>query len=408
MLMSNEVKNKVVESVETKTVQGELTPEQQETLNGLNAECDRISKDMIKRGIMTVPTPMKNQTLYSKEDIVNLSVGRPNYLSILAKKYKDKPSRISTGISELDYVSGGGWVSGINVIGALPNLGKTTILIQSAVKMAQNGVAVVVITNDMRKIDLESKIISQLSYSISGEECYRLSDITNRGVLSFDTEHNKQIAEILENTLQHLHIRDLIEDEDFDSSCEGDLTQDGLSRLEKIFDKYTAVYENVVFIVDSLQQVAGYLDSGKNGVDSILRVFKKWSTKAPIVLVSTLNRSGYSKESGEVGMVSLKESGALEYNTDLLLTMVPLGFVDKTVNEDLKAFKSKDYRDVMITCKKSRDSSERDQKMTLYAPGCTFIAYKEKENSNKSNNKDNAEKGVNLPPATSLNWVGIA
>ena len=100
MLMSNEVKNKVVESVETKTVQGELTPEQQETLNGLNAECDRISKDMIKRGIMTVPTPMKNQTLYSKEDIINLSVGRPNYLSILAKKFKDKPSRVSTGIPE--------------------------------------------------------------------------------------------------------------------------------------------------------------------------------------------------------------------------------------------------------------------------------------------------------------------
>ena len=46
--------------------------------------------------------------------------------------------------------------------------------------------------------------------------------------------------------------------------------------------------------------------------------------------------------------------------------------------------------------------------MTLYAPGCTFIAYKEKENSNKSNNKDNAEKGVNLPPATTVNWSGVA
>ena len=406
--MSNEVKNNVVESVETKTVQGELTPEQQETLNGLNAECDRISKDMIKRGIMTVPTPIKNQTLYSKEDIINLSVGRPNYLSILAKKFKDKPSRVSTGIPELDYVSGGGWVNnGLSVIGALPNLGKTTILIQSAVNMAQNGTAVVFITNDMRKIDLESKIISQISYSISGKECYRLSDITNRDMLSFNTEHNKQIAQILENTLQHLHIRDLIEDEDFDKSCEGDLTQDGLSRLEKIFDKYTAVYEKVVFIVDSLQQVAGYLDTGKNGVDNILRVFKKMSAKAPVVLVSTLNRGGYSKEQGEVNMSDLKESGALEYNTDLLLTMVPLGFVDKTVNEDLKAFKSKDYRDIMITCKKSRDSSERDQKMTLYAPGCTFIPYEEKESKDKSDKTDRPDISINMPPVIS-GWVGIA
>lgn len=391
--MNNE--NKKIESVETKDFIGGVSK-----LAGLE-ELPFESKGFLEP--TAKPVPMKNQTLYSKEDIINLSVGRPNYLSILAKKYKDKPSRISTGIPELDYVSGGGWASGISVIAAAPNIGKSTILIQSAVEMAKNGMAVCYITNDMRTTELVAKIVAQLSYSISGEDCYRLSDITNRDVLSFDTDHNKQIAEILETTLQHLHIRDLIEDEDFDKSCEGDLTQDGLSRLEKIFDKYTAVYENVVFIVDSLQQVAGYLDSGKNGVDSILRVFKKWSATNPVILVSTLNRSGYSKESGDVGMVSLKESGALEYNTDLLLTMVPLGFVDKSLNEDLKAFKSKDYRDIMITCKKSRDSAEKDQKITLYAPGCTFIPYQNNENSESKKVVD-----VELPPANSLNWVGIA
>ena len=413
--MTKKIENNVVESVETKAVQekAELTPEQQEVLKGLNAECDRISKEMIRKGIMTVSTPMKNQTLYSKEDIINLSVGRPNYLSIMAKKYREKPSRVSTGIPELDEVTGGGWVNcGISVVAAAPNVGKTTILVQSALKMAQQGTAVIFISQDMRKCDIESKIISQLSYSISGEECYRLSDITNRDVLSFDTEHNKQIAEMLENTLQHLHIRDLIEDEDFDKSCEGDLTQDGLSRLEKIFDKYTAVYEKVVFIVDSLQQVAGYLDSGKNGVDSILRVFKKWSSKVGIVLVSTLNRSGYSKDGGEIQMVDLKESGAVEYNCDLLVTMVPLGFVDKSLNEDLKAFKSKDYRDVMITTKKSRDSKELDKPMTLYAPGCTFIPYEGKVNtdnakSGKSVKPNNSGENINLPPIDSLNWTNI-
>ena len=87
--------------------------------------------------------------------------------------------------------------------------------------------------------------------------------------------------------------------------------------------------------------------------------------------------------------------------------MVPLGFVDKTVNEDLKAFKSKDYRDIMITCKKSRDSSERDQKMTLYAPGCTFIPYEERESKDKSDKTDRPDISINMPPVTS-GWVGIA
>ena len=348
--------------------------------------------------------PEKKQTLYSQEEMINLSMGKKGYFNIMAQKFRDKPSRISTGIPELDEVTGGGWyANGISVLTAMPNLGKTTILLQSAVEMAKNGNAVVFISNDMRKIDLESRIVSQISYSYKGEDCLRVSDITNSDKLLFCTEHNQIIAETMERTLKYLHIRDLIEDEDFDKSCEGDLTQDGLNRLEKIFDKYTAVYEKVIFIVDSLQQVASYLDTGKNGVDSILRVFKKWSATAPVVLVSTLNRAGYSKETGEINMADLKESGSLEYNTDLLVTMVPLGFVDKSLNEDLKAFKSKNYRDIMLTCKKSRDSAEKDQKITLYAPGCTFIPYQNNENSESKKVVD-----VELPPANSLNWVGIA
>lgn len=391
--MNKEVKK--VESVETKDLLEKVAK-----IEELEFESEGLLEIIPK----PVPVPLKNQALYSQEEMINLSMGKKGYFNIMAQKFRDKPSRISTGIPELDEVTGGGWyANGISVLTAMPNLGKTTLLLQSAVKMAKNGNAVVFISNDMRKIDLESRIVSQISYSYKGEDCLRVSDITNSDKLLFCTEHNQIIAETMERTLKYLHIRDLIEDEDFDKSCEGDLTQDGLNRLEKIFDKYTAVYEKVIFIVDSLQQVASYLDTGKNGVDSILRVFKKWSATAPVVLVSTLNRAGYSKETGEINMADLKESGSLEYNTDLLVTMVPLGFVDKSLNEDLKAFKSKNYRDIMLTCKKSRDSAEKDQKITLYAPGSTFIPYQNNENSESKKVVD-----VELPPANSLNWVGIA
>lgn len=391
--MNKEVKK--VESVETKDLLEKVAK-----IEELEFESEGLLEIIPK----PVPVPLKNQALYSQEEMINLSMGKKGYFNIMAQKFRDKPSRISTGIPELDEVTGGGWyANGISVLTAMPNLGKTTLLLQSAVKMAKNGNAVVFISNDMRKIDLESRIVSQISYSYKGEDCLRVSDITNSDKLLFCTEHNQIIAETMERTLKYLHIRDLIEDEDFDKSCEGDLTQDGLNRLEKIFDKYTAVYEKVIFIVDSLQQVASYLDTGKNGVDSILRVFKKWSATAPVVLVSTLNRAGYSKETGEINMADLKESGSLEYNTDLLVTMVPLGFVDKSLNEDLKAFKSKNYRDIMLTCKKSRDSAEKDQKITLYAPGSTFISYQNNENSESKKVVD-----VELPPANSLNWVGIA
>lgn len=367
-----------------------------------------------KKGTDIVPVPLRKQDYYKEEDIIELSVGRKGYFDILAKRFSEKPSRLSTGIEDLDYVTGGGWVNnGLSVVAAAPNVGKTTILVQSACAMAQQGTTVVYITNDMRKADLEAKIISSMSYFFSGEDCLTLSDITNKNALSVDTPLNRVIATKLETTMKYLHIRDLISDEDFDKKCETDLTLDGMGKLERIFNVYTSVYKNVVFIVDSLQQVAGYIDSGKNGVDTMLREFKRMSATAPVIMISTLNRTGYAKQQGEINFADLKETGALEYNADLLIAMVPKCFVDIEPKEGLKDFKMSKHRDIMITCKKSRDSEERDKAMTLYAPGCTFTPYKgedthvdtsrgyiSKARRGKSNNPV-------LPPAGAMNWGNI-
>lgn len=373
----------------------ELTPEQKKQLEKLTGGLLPVTRP--------VPVPMRNQNLYSEQEMVNLSMGRKGYLDIMAKRYKDKPSRISTGIPELDEVTGGGWyANGLSVITAMPNIGKTTILLQSAVKMAQQGYVVVYVTCDMRKADLEPKIISQISYSLIGDKCLTIKDITNENALSNDTDHIRDIADKLESTMQYLHIRDLISDEDFDTGCDKDITLSDKSRIERVFEKYTTAYEKVIFIIDSLQQVASYTDTGKNGVDIALRRFKEMSATAPIVMVSTLNRGGYEKEQGEINFKDLKETGALEYNADLIVTMVPMGFVVKGKNESLKDFKSKAYRDIMITCKKSRDSSEKDKAMTLFAPGCTFIHYEGKDTPDNQGNKDTED--TKTPPPESVDW----
>lgn len=362
-----------------------------------------------------LPVPMTNQALYSEDYMTDLSMAKPGYLSILAKRYQERPARISTGIPDLDYVTGGGWVNnGISILCAAPNVGKTTILLQSALEMSQQGTAVVYITNDMRKMDLEAKIISQISYSIKGEDCLSLSDITNENALTKeDDEHVKQIAEKL-STLKYLHIRDLISDTDFDTACENDLTLQGMSKLERVISQYTAVYKNVIFMVDSLQQIAGYLGGGKEGVDNLLLLFKKVSAKAPVVLISTLNRGGYSK-TGDIEFTDLKESGSIEYNSDLIITMVPKFYIVKEKDTTLADFKRATKRDIMITCKKSRDSAERDKAMTLVTRGCTFIPYIEDNpvttsypSSNtgykRASKGGNSSKVVNMPPPDALDW----
>ena len=351
---------------------------------------------------------LKPGALFSQEEMLNLSVGKKGHFQELAEKFSSKPSRVPTGLVELDSITGGGWVSdGISVVAAMPNIGKTTLLIQSACAMAQGGRVVVYITNDMRKSALEAKVISQISYRLLGENCYRLHDIMG-GMIKIDLPQNPAICKKMEDTLQNLHIRDMIYDEDFDSNPKVVSKLSNLTKLQKIISAYLNTYDKVIFIIDSLQQAASSIDTGKNGVDEILRYLKLVSALAPVVVVSTLNRSGYEKEEGNISFKDLKESGSIEYNSDLIVTMVPAGFVDKS--EDLKAFKSKDYRNILFSCKKSRDSAEQDVKLTLYAPGCTFIRCEEEENKSNSapvektanTPKVNAPT-VNLPP-NGVNW----
>lgn len=361
------------------------------------------------------PVPLTKQNLYTEEYMTNLSMGQPNYISILAKRYKERPSRISTGIPDLDYVTGGGWVNcGLSVVCAAPNVGKTTILLQSALQMSQQGTTVVYITNDMRKLDLEAKIISQISYSLKGEDCLSLSDITNENALCEDDEHIKQIGEKL-STLKYLHIRDMISDEDFDKACEKDVTLIDKDKLTRIVTQYTSVYKKVIFMVDSLQQIAGYLGTGKEGVDTLLRIFKEISAKAPVVMISTLNRGGYSK-TGEIEFTDLKESGSIEYNADLIVTMVPKFFVIKEKDTTMSDFKKMTKRDIMIACKKSRDSEERDRVMTLFTKGCTFIPYEEKWSPIYGGVSNGGEvepvpkkrpKVAYLPPDDVLKWTKL-
>lgn len=162
-----------------------LQPISQEDIDTFSPDPEQSALEQFGDGVLkdtlTIkPVPLKKQDLYKEEDLMKLSMGRPGYLQMLAKRYQEKPSRLSTGIPDLDEITGGGWVTnGMSVVAAAPNVGKTTILMQSACAMAQQGTAVVFITNDMRKVDLEAKVISQISYSLIGKNCLTISDITN-------------------------------------------------------------------------------------------------------------------------------------------------------------------------------------------------------------------------------------
>ena len=389
----------------------DFTPPADVTFGGL-IELPEPAKEEHK--VVLMPVPVKENAEQVEKQLRTFAVGSTHNLLGLADKIRKAPGKISTGIPELDEITGGGWSYGLNTVAAAPGTGKTTILIQSAVQMSQQGTAVVYITNDMRALDLECKVISGLSYSMVQKSCLTVGDILNRGALDQNNQHVKDLMKKAEETMQYLHIRDLIYDEEFDRACNENPAMYEMNKIERIFWLYCSIYEKVVFIADSLQQIAGYTAGGKEGVDSQLRQFKQLSRKynAPIIMISTLNRTGYSKQD-RISFIDLKESGALEYDSDTIVTMLPLFVVDPNIEMDMHTFKKSSERDILLSCIKSRDSGEKDAKMTLYAPGCTFIPYdedREREDQGIGFNslkgkKKTKNKGVGLPSLGSLDWA---
>ncbi len=74
--------------------------------------------------------------------------GRPVALTTLSGEIEDAP-RIATGISELDRVTGGGFVRGSALlVGGDPGIGKSTLLMQAAAALAKRGNRVVYVSGE--------------------------------------------------------------------------------------------------------------------------------------------------------------------------------------------------------------------------------------------------------------------
>ena len=74
--------------------------------------------------------------------------GRPVALTTLSGEIEDAP-RITTGISELDRATGGGFVRGSAVlIGGDPGIGKSTVLMQAAAALSRQGHRVIYVSGE--------------------------------------------------------------------------------------------------------------------------------------------------------------------------------------------------------------------------------------------------------------------
>ena len=269
---------------------------------------------------------------------------------------------ISTGFKSLDDIFDGGLYSGLYCIGAISSLGKTTFTLQIGDNIAQTGRGVLVFSLEMSRNELIAKTLSRLSLLKSLELYGNLSKAkTTRGILKGD--YNREEREIIIEAIQEysqwgqkLHIT-----EGIGNVGVAEIT-DKLKQYMKFNDG-----EPPVIIIDYLQILAPYSEKAtdKQNVDKNILELKRLSRDydTPIIGISSFNRENYNEP---VSMASFKESGAIEYSSDVLIGLQYAGY---------------DYQDKEIKGQADNEHEETD---------------KARKHRLRKLNKYNAEKAKNL------------
>lgn len=279
------------------------------------------------------------------ELVLSGSMGNLKTLDELRDFYRENPEHLPTGIDFIDDLTNGGLYSDMTILAGVPNVGKSTLLVQIAVEYSKQGIPVVYVNKDMRSQQIKLKLISYIISNIEGANIISTNDITGGYVIGKDMSSAGK--EVINNLSANLHIVD------YDSGvwdCIEDSSLSEASNMGRIIEIYSKIYKSSpVFIIDNLQGVAlHYEKSNKESVDVALAELKRLGRKfdARMVVVSNLNRTGYGKG---IEYSSLKESGNIEFEASCILAMEISG---NAVNQN-------DFRNGMVRRVKIKNLKDR-------------------------------------------------
>lgn len=222
---------------------------------------------------------------------------------------------IPTGFDNLDKILDGGLYPGLICLGANTSVGKTTIALQLADNVARAGYGVLVFSLEMSSTELIAKSLSRQSLILDMEKYGSTSHAkTTRGIL-------KGIYNDTEKELLGKAIDDYSEWGKRINISEG-VGNIGVREITAKVQEYMKAHEGrpPVIVIDYLQILAPFdvRMTDKQNTDKAVLELKRLSRdfQIPVIAISSFNRENYS---APVSMASFKESGAVEYSSDVLI-----------------------------------------------------------------------------------------
>ena len=281
---------------------------------------------------------------------------------------------ISTGFNLLDQVLDGGLYEGLITIGAISSLGKTSLSMQLCDQVAQAGTDVLVFSLEMARAELMSKSISRHTLEIALRDGIDTRNAkTARGITDGRRYNNysrteKQLIQDAISSYGEYANRIYIQE------GVGDI---GTAQIRETVEKhirYTG--RRPLVIIDYLQIIAPYSDraTDKQNTDKCVLELKRISRdcKIPVIAISSFNRNSYK---AEAQFESMKESGSLEYGSDIVIGLQLKGAGAKDFNPTTE--KKKNPRQIELVILKNRQGKVGDKILYEYYP--MFNYFKEQE-----------------------------
>ena len=286
-----------------------------------------------------------------QQELKNTADTLQDYLSYIQDDTQVK--KIRTGFDKLDNLLNGGLPNGLINLGAITSLVKNNFALQFADNMASmENTKVLLFSLEMTRFDIISKSLSRISYINEDLGNYTFDDLlSNNELVDYEALLSKY-----EPIANNLYTIDYIYD---------------IRDIEAFIRQFKDLHENeniVVIIVYWQYNVGGYNGNDKQFIDIITKRLKELSKELNICIIeiSSLNRTNYS---GSITMESFKESGSIEYTSDILMG---LEYVINGANE--REFKAKrNPRKITLSVIKNRYGALGKINFDFYTTYHTFL-----------------------------------
>lgn len=281
------------------------------------------------------------------------------------KMFEDSDSNIvyRTGFRNFDNMLGGGLVSGLYVIGALSSIGKTTFVLQIIESIAMNYKKdILFFSLEMSSIELVAKGLSRLSFSELEDKSLAgtSAEIMSAGKNFFNQPNLHNLLEFYRSYAENIYF------------VEGNGELDTYSIRKRIEEHIKVTGSAPVIVIDYLQIIKP-CDSrinDKQNVDRIVSELKRISRdfRVPVIVISSLNRESYNLP---INMAAFKESGTIEYSSDVLIGLQMKGVGESGFNIDTA--KMRDPRQIELKILKNRNGKTGGFVNFLYYPAYSYF-----------------------------------